>query len=115
MRAAPISRSRCGHMTDLFVIRLLLLSVLLFGAGPQFGSLDADRDGSPEVPIIVLDRGNTVSVLPTVPRIHQSVFISRLAPLPSDQVPIRVFEDAGKQSESRLSHLSLLSFGLLRC
>jgi len=106
---------RGGQVIHIAITKLLLISIVLFGAGPQFGSLDADRDGSPEVPIIVLNTGNEVNVLPTVTRIHESSSVSRLAPLLSVQVPSRLLETTEKQSESHLGHPSLLSFGLLRC
>ena len=35
------------------VVVLGLLAITLFVAGPQLGSLDADQDGFPEVPVVV--------------------------------------------------------------
>jgi len=40
------------------VVKILLLSVGLFSLGPQFGSLDIDGDGAPDVPIVVTQCSN---------------------------------------------------------
>ena len=44
------------------VVRILLLAIGVFSLGPQFGSIDIDGDGVPDVPAIVLHRSNNQNV-----------------------------------------------------
>ena len=44
---------------------ILSLAISLFFVGPQFGSLDTDGDGFPDVPIMVMQANNGQNVQPT--------------------------------------------------
>jgi len=44
---------------------ILSLAITLFFIGNQFGSLDTDGDGSPDVPLMVMHANNDQKVQPT--------------------------------------------------
>jgi hypothetical protein len=44
--------------------QILLCAISLFFLGPQFGSLDIDGDGIPDVPVIMVMGGNSQNVQP---------------------------------------------------
>jgi hypothetical protein len=117
LRAAPI----LFRATRFSSARLLLFSILLFYAGPQFGSIDADRDGSPEVPIIVLSSSSSVIVTQAlnVTKDHRPRIISHtrilLPVVMSNQLPLNEFPKVDKLPNSLLGHPRLPSLGLLRC
>jgi len=50
---------------------ILSLAITLFFIGPQFGSLDTDGDGFPDVPVMVTHANNGQNVQPT-PRGRQA-------------------------------------------
>jgi hypothetical protein len=47
----------------LLIAKISLLAIALFTIGPLLGSLDADSDGYPEVPIVVLNPSNAANFL----------------------------------------------------
>jgi len=112
LRAAP-RPFRCGQATCFSLVKLLLVAIALFCTGPQSGSLDADRDGTPEVPIIVLSSSSGVILAQDLTKNRPAV-VSRISTplprlLPNQQARIE------KQSNSILAYPTLLSPGLLRC
>ena len=99
---------------------LLLVSILHFYAGPQFGSLDADGDGTPEVPIIVLSSSSGVvtaqvrAQAPNVSKDHRRSILSHIRSLLPVVLPNQ-YPKVERQPNSLLGHPTLLSLGLLRC
>lgn len=111
-----ISRpSRCGRGTRLWTAGLVLFAIVLFGAGPQLGSFDADRDGTPDVPVIVLNPCSDVSVFRGVSQTARPISILHAGQLPSAVVSELWSTYAGSSGDSGLGHSSFLSFCPLRC
>jgi len=79
------------------------------------GGLDADGDGCPEVPIIVLKRSaaaNFTHALNTNPR---TTIIAVVASLVRAVVPDDLGDIVGRKLVSHQRGSTLRSFGLLRC
>lgn len=53
--------------------KILLFAITLFFLGPQFGSLDIDGDGVPDVPVVVLHVSNSQNVRPSPSDRHAKV------------------------------------------
>ncbi len=55
--------------------KIAFAAIIVFSAGPDLGSIDADHDGSPEVPVIVLHSSNAAKDRYTV-RQDQQITVS---------------------------------------
>jgi hypothetical protein len=63
------------------VVRILLLAIGVFTLGPQFGSIDIDGNGVPDVPAIVLHRSNNQNVEATRDGRPSRVVVAKASPL----------------------------------
>jgi hypothetical protein len=73
--------------------KILAFAITLFFLGPQFGSLDIDRDGVPDVPVVVLHRSNNQRVRPTRSIGQTEIAFaaaSLFGPLCNDSVPMKL-------------------------
>lgn len=113
---------RPARTSILLSVRILLVVITLFAIGPQFGSLDADSDGVPEVPIIILNVTQTTIINAS----YATAFLRALNPhQPTSMFAaiVPLFPHAvldtwgtiGSELVSPLNRFTLQSFELLRC
>lgn len=95
------------------VAKIAFAVVIVFSAGPDLGSIDADHDGSPEVPVIVV-QSKSAAEYQQIPRLRPTTASMGTAP----GLPTALTEDLGHIDRALLSkrRLSLALFALsLRC
>ena len=102
--------------TSIFITaKILLFSITLLLIGPQLGGLDADGDGYPEVPIIVLKRSAAAYFTHALNTDQRTTMIA----VPASMVPALVPDDlrdiVGRELVAHQRGPTLRSFGLLRC
>jgi len=106
------------HFASLYCRPVLLVglsALLLFVAGPQMGSLDADSDGIPEVPI-VLARLNSVAKITTITGYATACRTRRcVASAVVIATPKRMLQICELKLGSTVGRLTPQSFFLLRC
>jgi len=101
---------RCAGATHFSIAKVLIVGIALFCIGPQLGSLDADRDGTPEVPVIILGSSSGVTLARDSSDNQRPLMVARI----SSRLPNQ-FENVEKQFNPLLGPSTLLSFSLLRC
>lgn len=113
---------RPARTSILLSVRILLVAITLFAVGPQFGSLDADGDGVPEVPIVILDVTHPTFVSPSYTAAfllglnqHQQPSIVAAIVSLFPRVVLDAGENIGRENISPLTRFSLQSSELLRC
>lgn len=114
MREAALTERCIKRASIVASVRTLLAFVVLFSVGPQLGSLDADGDGIPEVPIMVLAGTDAADVLSVLDHTQHTTFIGPTLSLFPPVIP-DTFEYIGIDFVSELNAFALLPFCPLRC
>jgi len=93
--------------------KILLVAITLFSIEPQLGSLDADGDGYPEVPILVLNPSSVANPLRALAKDQLISIIAVTVPL-FPAVPPDYLGNIGRELLSQLRSSTLHSFVPLR-
>ena len=102
--------------TSIFLTaKILLFSITLLLIGPQLGGFDADGDGCPEVPIIVLKRSAAANFTHAQDTDPRTTIIAVTASLAPAFVPVDLGDMVGRELVSHQRGRTPRPFGLLRC
>jgi len=98
--------------TSIFLTaKILLFSIALLLIGPLLGGLDADGDGYPEVPIIVLKRSAAANSTHALNTHQRTTIIAVIASLVPALVPDDLGDIGGRKLVSHERGSTLRSFG----
>jgi hypothetical protein len=115
-KAAAIMVAFIFRRTSIFLTaKILLFSITLLLIGPQLGGLDADGDGYPEVPIIVLTRSAGATFAHALNIDPRTTIIAVAASLVPALVPDDLGDIVGRELVSHQRGPRLRLFGVLRC
>jgi hypothetical protein len=102
--------------TSMFLTaKILLFSITLLLMGPQLGGLDADGDGCPEVPIIVMKGSAAATFAHALDTDPRTTIIAVTASLVAALVPDDWGDIVGRELVSHQRGPTPRWFGLLRC
>ncbi len=108
-----MTRRPTGALISL-IGKIAFAAIIVFSAGPDLGSIDADHDGSPEVPVVVFHSSNAANYRCTAFQDQQTAASTRT----ESGLSIVVINDSGHidRTISAERNLPLPLFALsLRC